>query len=430
MKIQVPVLGGLRKKVNVTSGTSIAGYDSLTLAQLAGLLGVVPAAPTLPNTQAKTSPAWLTVGPGLQGGGALIGNVSLLLAEGTLPGAAPLYDSDAEDYGMMLSLPGPTGSRGLQGFPIPGQDGEDGMDGFPGVAGAAGATGPAGAAGASGVPGPALWFEADQGEDQIQLQGVAGNTGAAGAAGAAGATGPAGPALWFEADQGEDQIQLQGVAGNTGAAGAAGPAGATGPAGPALWFEADSGEDPLQIQGPTGNAGVAGAIPTAMHWQPEADQGEELPFFDPQPDPQYPYLFRNTLSVNIADLANTVPAFYGITPAQGTIFQGSDGTNTGGFMGFDVNHNLQLGSLTSSYGLAFYSGANKIVMAASTGNTTFTGGIGVNGASVPAKPTGFGTPTGPGVVANFSGTAATTSQIQETIAEILTILKNLGFIGA
>ena len=203
-KIQVPVLGGLRKKVNITgSGLTLQGYENATLtpAQLAALLGVVPAAPTLPNTQAKTSPAWLTVGPGLQGGGALIGNVPLLLAEGTLPGAAPLYDSDAEDYGMMLSLPGPTGSRGLQGFPIPGQDGEDGMDGFPGVAGAAGATGPAGAAGASGVPGPALWFEADQGEDPLQLMGITGNTGPTGATGAAGA---AGPALWRDADDGED----------------------------------------------------------------------------------------------------------------------------------------------------------------------------------------------------------------------------------
>lgn len=44
--------------------------------------------------------------------------------------------------------------------------------------------------------------------------------------------------------------------------------------------------------------------------------------------------------------------------------------------------------------------------------------------------TGFGTPTGATVVANFSGTAATNSQMQATIAEILTVLKAAGIIGA
>jgi hypothetical protein len=256
MKIQVPVLGGLRKKVSISSGTSIAGYDSLTLAQLASLLGVVQAPKTLPNTISQSGVASLNVGPGLTGGGPLIGNVALGLALGTLPAGSQLYDSDAEDYGMMLSLPGPQGLRGLQGFSIPGLDGIDGEDGFPGIPGAAGATGPQGPAGpaGSGSGGPVPWtyndFELD---DPLHVQGLPGNPGATGLQGVAG---PPGPALWFEADQGEDSIQLQGAIGNPGAAGATGPAGAPGPA---LWYEADAGEDAIQLQGIAGNIGPAGA---------------------------------------------------------------------------------------------------------------------------------------------------------------------------
>lgn len=46
------------------------------------------------------------------------------------------------------------------------------------------------------------------------------------------------------------------------------------------------------------------------------------------------------------------------------------------------------------------------------------------------KTTGFGTPSGPAVVANYSGSAATLVQTSNTVAEILTILKAKGIIGA
>lgn len=65
-----------------------------------------------------------------------------------------------------------------------------------------------------------------------------------------------------------------------------------------------------------------------------------------------------------------------------------------------------------------------------TKNVGFTLSIGLNGVSPPAQVTGFGTPTGSAVTANFSGTAATTAQIQSSIAQILTILKAYGMIGA
>lgn len=67
---------------------------------------------------------------------------------------------------------------------------------------------------------------------------------------------------------------------------------------------------------------------------------------------------------------------------------------------------------------------------AANGAITASGAFAWNGATPPAQVTGFGTPTGAAVVANFSGTAATTAQIQATIAQILAIMKAHGMIGA
>ena len=76
------------------------------------------------------------------------------------------------------------------------------------------------------------------------------------------------------------------------------------------------------------------------------------------------------------------------------------------------------------------SGATNHLNIASTGAVTASGPLGINGNAAPAQVTGFGTPTGASVVANFSGTAATTAQMQATIAQILTILKAFGMIAA
>ena len=64
------------------------------------------------------------------------------------------------------------------------------------------------------------------------------------------------------------------------------------------------------------------------------------------------------------------------------------------------------------------------------GAVTATGGLGVNGASPPAQVTGFGTPTGASVIANFPGVSATLAQCSAAIAEILTIMKGMGAVGA
>jgi hypothetical protein len=62
--------------------------------------------------------------------------------------------------------------------------------------------------------------------------------------------------------------------------------------------------------------------------------------------------------------------------------------------------------------------------------TTLLQALGINGNAAVSKVTGWGTPTGPAVVANFSGTAATLVQCSNAIAKIITDLKSLGLYGA
>lgn len=59
----------------------------------------------------------------------------------------------------------------------------------------------------------------------------------------------------------------------------------------------------------------------------------------------------------------------------------------------------------------------------------FTLGIGVNGNTAPAQVTGFGTPTGTGVIANFPGATATLAQATQAIAQLIADLKAIGFYG-
>jgi len=88
----------------------------------------------------------------------------------------------------------------------------------------------------------------------------------------------------------------------------------------------------------------------------------------------------------------------------------------------------------------FIIGSNTITIGTRTKTTTIdsnTGDIRTNGVlGISNQPpaalvSGFGVPTGAGVIANFPGGGpATLAQCSTTIAEILTILKNVGFIGA
>jgi len=54
----------------------------------------------------------------------------------------------------------------------------------------------------------------------------------------------------------------------------------------------------------------------------------------------------------------------------------------------------------------------------------------VNGASTWPINTGWGTPTGNGILANFPGASATLAQATEVIAELIAVLKSAGMIGA
>ncbi len=88
-KVQVPAVGGLRKVIQpsaASTATTIAGLEGQTLsvAQLKALLGNVPAAgPSAPA--AAPAAASLVPGPGLTGGGPLVGAVPIRLVQLTPP---------------------------------------------------------------------------------------------------------------------------------------------------------------------------------------------------------------------------------------------------------------------------------------------------------------------------------------------------------
>lgn len=166
-KVQVPVLGGLRKVIRVgggaANGTTIAGFENqiITLDQLRAQLG-------LGSGQSATVPpgggsgggatASITLGQGLSGGGPVVGNVPIRLS-------APIPAFIFDDSGA----------------------GEDGQPGPPGKDGPIGPIGPQGSPGTpGGPPGPAVYLEADPIEpDWLPVPGPAGQPGP---------TGPAGPA--------------------------------------------------------------------------------------------------------------------------------------------------------------------------------------------------------------------------------------------
>jgi hypothetical protein len=77
-------------------------------------------------------------------------------------------------------------------------------------------------------------------------------------------------------------------------------------------------------------------------------------------------------------------------------------------------------------------GTNGIIRVNITaaGAVAVLGAFSINNVVPPAQITGWGTPTGPAVVANFSGAAATLVQCSNAIAKIITDLKSYGFYGA
>jgi hypothetical protein len=80
--------------------------------------------------------------------------------------------------------------------------------------------------------------------------------------------------------------------------------------------------------------------------------------------------------------------------------------------------------------LQLTAGTGKYSILTGTAQSQFGGPIGVNGNGPPVQSTGYGTPTSGAIIANFPGATATLVQTSETVAQILLVLKSIGFIGA
>lgn len=133
---------------------------------------------------------------------------------------------------------------------------------------------------------------------------------------------------------------------------------------------------------------------------------------------------------NVGSNASNPPALFTCTTAAGFCTLHSNGTNTSSGTGFNSGNEFQVGTFG---GFKLQLVVNNVVAAdftvAASPACTFKGPIGVNNVTPPAQVTGFGTPTGAAVVANYPGATATLVQTSNTVAEILTILKAAGFIA-
>lgn len=118
-----------------------------------------------------------------------------------------------------------------------------------------------------------------------------------------------------------------------------------------------------------------------------------------------------------------------------------DGTNFGVFI-FQGQNFTPAAMTGGPTGLAFFIDTNgpfpfsigtnqteRVRWDGTTGAATFRTAIGVNGVAPPAQVTGWGTPTGAAVVANFPGASATLVQTSTAVAELIAALKALGLFG-
>lgn len=96
---------------------------------------------------------------------------------------------------------------------------------------------------------------------------------------------------------------------------------------------------------------------------------------------------------------------------------------TGGYM--------QLwGSTTGNAGLCVLGNINGALQITPAGTGAFSKGIGLNGVTAPAQSTGWGTPTGGSVSNNFAGATATLATLGPAMAQIIAIMKSVGFLGS
>ncbi len=86
-------------------------------------------------------------------------------------------------------------------------------------------------------------------------------------------------------------------------------------------------------------------------------------------------------------------------------------------------------AIAAGNALYFYAEGSTTASLKLTANAAFSGAIGVNGASPSSQSTGWGTPTGASVENNFNGSSATLAECTAAVAEIITVLQAIGFLG-
>lgn len=177
-KVKTFVPGGLQKSIQLPPsgpiGTQIQGFEGQTLSidQLRVLLGLVTPNTITPPGSNNPGTATLALGPGLAGGGPLIGTVGVRLLS----------------VGANADIGGADGEEGDRGPP--------GQAGVPGAAGPQGPTGPPG--GPPGPLGPALVLMTDDPDLDVPM--IPGMRGLQGPAGSAGPVGPPGVSIYLPED--------------------------------------------------------------------------------------------------------------------------------------------------------------------------------------------------------------------------------------
>lgn len=183
----------------------------------------------------------------------------------------------------------------------------------------------------------------------------------------------------------------------------------------------NTGDQTLPLGGnPTGNVGLAAVNGTAVTWM----RSDGAPALNVGIVPTWTGAHTFNATVAFRNTASTISWF-----GAGAQFGVGIGFVVGQTELITTSTALGIGSAGAT-ALNFYTNSVKALGFDILQKATFAAAIGWNGATPPAQVTGFGTPTGPSVVANFSGTAATNAQMQATIAQILTIMKAHGMLGA
>jgi hypothetical protein len=142
-------------------------------------------------------------------------------------------------------------------------------------------------------------------------------------------------------------------------------------------------------------------------------------------------VFTDGITVSSGSTSVTAPFTVTTTGGNVVLAANNDGSATLGYNGTTASLSI---ATTGAVTIAAPSSGTALTVA---GTTTITGAGGLqttkfamNGQSPVATTSGFGTPTGNAQITNFPGATATLVQCSESIAEILIVLKNFGFIAA